>query len=152
MIKAVFLDMDGTVISHKQGKVLESTKDAICQLRERGIKVFAATGRHILEMEELPVKGISFDGYVMLNGQICLDGEKQLVYDFPIATEDTKKLVAVFEKRETPIMLVGMHAMYINFVDEKARAAQKAISTAMPKVGSYNGENVYQFIVYDNRK
>ena len=42
MIKAVFLDMDGTVISHKQGKVLESTKDAICQLRERGIKVFAA--------------------------------------------------------------------------------------------------------------
>lgn len=53
MIKAVFLDMDGTVISHKQGKVLESTKDAICQLRERGIKVFAATGRHILEMEEL---------------------------------------------------------------------------------------------------
>lgn len=28
MIKAVFLDMDGTVISHKQGKVLESTKDA----------------------------------------------------------------------------------------------------------------------------
>lgn len=27
MIKAVFLDMDGTVISHKQGKVLESTKD-----------------------------------------------------------------------------------------------------------------------------
>ena len=117
MIKAVFLDMDGTVISHKQGKVLESTKDAICQLRERGIKVFAATGRHILEMEELPVKGISFDGYVMLNGQICLDGEKELVYDFPIATEDTKKLVAVFEERETPIMLVGMHAMYINFVD-----------------------------------
>ena len=35
MIKAVFLDMDGTVISHKQGKVLESTKDAICQLRAK---------------------------------------------------------------------------------------------------------------------
>ena len=63
------MDMDGTVISHKQGKVLESTKDAICQLRERGIKVFAATGRHILEMEELPVKGISFDGYVMTERQ-----------------------------------------------------------------------------------
>ena len=93
MIKAVFLDMDGTVISHKQGKVLESTKDAICQLRERGIKVFAATGRHIL---------------------------------------------------------VGLNRMYINFVDEKVRAAQKAISTAVPKVGSYNGENVYQFIVYDS--
>ena len=95
-----FWDMDGTVISHKQGKVLESTKDAICQLRERGIKVFAATGRHILEMEELPVKGISFDGYVMLNGQICLDGEKELVYDFPIAAEDTKRMITVFEEKK----------------------------------------------------
>lgn len=47
-------------------------------------------------------------------------------------------------------MLVGLNRMYINFVDEKVRAAQKAISTAVPKVGSYNGENVYQFIVYDN--
>ena len=150
MIKAVFLDMDGTVISHKQGKVLESTKDAICQLRERGIKVFAATGRHILEMEELPVKGISFDGYVMLNGQICLDGEKELVYDFPIAAEDTKRMITVFEEKKIPVMLVGLNRMYINFVDEKVRAAQKAISTAVPKVGSYNGENVYQFIVYDS--
>ena len=118
MIKAVFLDMDGTVISHKQGKVLESTKDAICQLRERGIKVFAATGRHILEMEELPVKGISFDGYVMLNGQICLDGEKQLVYDFPIAAEDTKRMIAVFEEKKIPVMLVGLNRMFIVYDSE----------------------------------
>lgn len=101
-------------------------------------------------MEELPVKGISFDGYVMLNGQICLDGEKQLVYDFPIAAEDTKRMIAVFEEKKIPVMLVGQNRMYINFVDEKVRAAQKAISTAVPKVGSYNGENVYQFIVYDS--
>lgn len=101
-------------------------------------------------MEELPVKGISFDGYVMLNGQICLDGEKQLVYDFPIAAEDTKRMIAVFEEKKIPVMLVGLNRMYINFVDEKVRAAQKAISTAVPKVGSYNGENVYQFIVYDS--
>ena len=98
---------------NKQGKVLESTKDAICQLRERGIKVFAATGRHILEMEELPVKGISFDGYVMLNGQICLDGEKELVYDFPIAAEDTKRMITVFEEKKIPVMLVGLNRMYI---------------------------------------
>ena len=110
--------MDGTVISHKQGKVLESTKDAICQLRERGIKVFAATGRHILEMEELPVKGISFDGYVMLNGQICLDGEKQLVYDFPIAAEDTKRMIAVFEEKKIPVMLVGLNRMFIVYDSE----------------------------------
>ena len=86
-----------------------------------------------MEMEELPVKGISFDGYVMLNGQICLDGEKQLVYDFPIATEDTKKLVAVFEKRETPIMLVGMHAMYINLWMKKLGRLRKQSQQQCPR-------------------
>ena len=70
-------------------------------------------------MEELPVKGISFDGYVMLNGQICLDGEKELVYDFPIAAEDTKRMITVFEEKKIPVMLVGLNRMYINFVDEK---------------------------------
>ena len=38
MIKVVFLDIDGTVLSHQQGKVPESTKDAIYQMREKGIK------------------------------------------------------------------------------------------------------------------
>ena len=44
MIKAVFLDMDGTVISHKQGKVLESTQDAICQLRSGELKFLLRQG------------------------------------------------------------------------------------------------------------
>ncbi len=64
------------------------------------------------------------------------------MYDFPIAAEDTKRMIAVFEEKKIPVMLVGQNRMYINFVDEKVRAAQKAISTAVPKVGSYNGENV----------
>ncbi len=149
MVKALFLDIDGTVLSHRQGKVPESAIDAISQLREQGIKVFAATGRHILELEQLPLQDISFDGYVTLNGQICLDGNKALVYDFPIVEEDTKTLVTMFEQRQTPIMIVEQNAMYINFVDEKVRLAQKEISSDIPKVGGYSGENVYQFIVYD---
>lgn len=152
MMKAVFLDIDGTVLSHRQGKVPESTKNAIYEMKARGMKVFAATGRHILEMEKLPLDGLCFDGYVTLNGQLCLDEKKSLVYDFPIGEADTKELISLFEKKEVPIMIVEADSMYINYVDESVRLAQNAISTAVPEIGTYTGKNVYQVIVYDEEK
>ena len=152
MMKAVFLDIDGTVLSHRQGKVPESTKNAIYEMKARGMKVFAATGRHILEMEKLPLDGLCFDGYVTLNGQLCLDEKKSLVYDFPIGEADTKELISLFEKKEVPTMIVESDSMYINYVDESVRLAQNAISTAVPEIGTYTGKNVYQVIVYDEEK
>lgn len=70
MIKAVFLDIDGTLLSHTTGGVPPSAQEAISQLRQRNIKLFLAAGRHILEIHRLPVGKFSFDGYVTLNGQI----------------------------------------------------------------------------------
>lgn len=149
MIKAVFLDIDGTVLSHQQRKVPQSTKDAIYQMREKGIKVFAATGRHILEMEKLPLEGIPFDGYVTLNGQLCLDADKTLIYDFPIGESDTRKLAELFESKQIPAIIVEENALYINYVNESVRATQRAISSAVPEIGTYSGRRIYQFIVYD---
>ena len=77
MIKAVFFDVDGTLVSHKSKSVPESTRRAIEQLKEKGIKVCMATGRHLLEIEELPAKDIEFDGYVMQNGQLCYNEKKE---------------------------------------------------------------------------
>ena len=45
MIKAVFFDIDGTLVSFKTHVVANSTVEAIHQLRAKGIKVFIATGR-----------------------------------------------------------------------------------------------------------
>ncbi|WP_430373984.1 HAD family hydrolase, partial [Staphylococcus aureus] len=43
-VKAIFLDMDGTIL-HENNKASTYTKDVINQLREKGYKVFLATGR-----------------------------------------------------------------------------------------------------------
>ena len=47
MIKAVFFDVDGTLVSHKTKSVPQSAVNAVNVLREKGIKVFLSTGRHI---------------------------------------------------------------------------------------------------------
>lgn len=44
MIKAVFFDIDGTLVSFKTHVVPKSTLHAIELLKKKGIKVFIATG------------------------------------------------------------------------------------------------------------
>ena len=65
-IKAIFFDVDGTLLSHKQNDVPESTRYALHQLRLRGVKTVVATGRHMIEFSKLPVSDIPFDGYLTL--------------------------------------------------------------------------------------
>lgn len=45
MVKAIFFDIDGTLVSFQTHTVPESTREALRLLREKGIKVFIATGR-----------------------------------------------------------------------------------------------------------
>ena len=47
MVKAVFFDVDGTLLSHETHCVPDSTLRALDALREKGILTFLATGRHI---------------------------------------------------------------------------------------------------------
>ena len=66
MIKAVFFDIDGTLVSFKTHKLPDSTVRALDLLREKGIKVFIATGRQLQSINNLGTQ--EFDGYVTLKG------------------------------------------------------------------------------------
>ena len=65
MIKAVFFDIDGTLVSFKTHKLPDSTVRALDLLREKGIKVFIATGRQLQSINNLGTQ--EFDGYVTLD-------------------------------------------------------------------------------------
>ena len=147
-IKAVFFDVDGTLLAHPEGIVPESTKRALKKLRDQGIKVIVATGRHTQELQELPVKILDFDGYVTLNGQLCLDAEKRVIYDAPISPADTRTMVSIFEQKQIPTIVVEKDRLYINYVDDLVRRRQREISSPVPEVSAYRGSNVYQFAMY----
>lgn len=149
MIKAVFFDIDGTLLSHAAGGVPESARRALTLLEERGVPRFLATGRHILEIRRL-LPDLSFDGFVTLNGQICLDSRERLLFDAPFPPADARQAVSIFQRREAPAMLVQRDRMYINFVNDAVRLAQRAISSPIPPVGAYREGAIYQLIVYDD--
>ena len=148
MIRAVFFDVDETIFSHRTGKVPESTRSAIGELRHRGIIVGLATGRHYLELAHVPMPGVCFDVLLTLNGQLVLDGEGNYIAGNPLTGEALENLVQLFNACELPISLVEKDRIYLNFQDERVEAAQKAVHLPAPPLGSYCGEPIYQAMAY----
>ncbi len=148
MIKAIFFDVDGTLLSHTRKEVCASTRNALEQLRNKGIKLVLATGRHMLELKSLPIKDMEFDGYILLNGQLCLDAQGEVFWGNPMEGADKTALLQIFNQREIPLVLVEKDRNYINFINDTVRTAQIAISTPNPDIKEYSGDEFYQAVAY----
>lgn len=152
MIKAVFFDIDGTLMSHNTSSVPKSAQTALRLLKEKGILVFTATGRHMLEMKFLPIPLEYFDGHVTLNGQLNLDAAEKILFEAPIPEEDLKNALKLYEANALPFVLVQKDQLYINFVDDRVRAIQESVSSPLPPVKAYEGGPVYLFVAYGDNK
>ncbi|NGF57412.1 Cof-type HAD-IIB family hydrolase [Parapedobacter sp. SGR-10] len=76
-IKAVFFDIDGTLLSFKTHEVSASTEEAIAQLQAKGIKTILSTGRSINSIDH--VRYLNFDGYITFNGGYCVTQEGHIL-------------------------------------------------------------------------
>ncbi len=152
MIKAVFFDIDGTLMSHSTHSVPESAIEALRLLKEKGILVFTATGRHLLEMKFLPIPLEFFDGHVTLNGQLNLDAEEHILFEASIPEEDLTNALKLYEDHTLPFVLVQKDQMYINFIDDRVREIQASVSSPLPPVKAYEGGSVYLFVAYGSQK
>ncbi|MEH7440335.1 Cof-type HAD-IIB family hydrolase [Neobacillus drentensis] len=64
--KIVFFDIDGTITNHEDGSIPHSTIEAIKTLKNKGIRVVAATGRPLSMCKELQELGI--ETFITANG------------------------------------------------------------------------------------
>ncbi len=148
MIRAAFFDIDGTLLDHSIGRIPEDTLYALDCLKKKEIRVFTCTGRHILELDELGISGLGFDGHVLLNGQLCLDRERRVLAAVPISSRDMEKIFPVFNEKRIPLSFVEKEKIYINFINDQVRKAQEDISSALPKTGSWQGAPVYLIVAF----
>ena len=147
-IKAVFFDVDGTLLSHSLNDVPQTTRRALQELRRRGVKTVVATGRHMIEYSRLPVNDILFDGYLTLNGNLLLDGNRKMYAGTPIDREEMEVLAHIFRAKRIPFVLIGESGRYINYVDETVIRTQAETKGTVPAVGTYGGEQVYQILAF----
>lgn len=146
MIKVAFFDIDGTLVSHKTKCVPDSAKEALIKLRKNDVLIVAATGRHILEFPHLFLDDVEFDSYILLNGQLCLDSSKNVLFCNPI--KDIKTLKQLFNDKAYPLQMVEEHHSYINYINEYTRSALNDVSTPLPPLGEFLGNPVFQSIAY----
>lgn len=116
MIKAIFFDIDGTLVSFKTHQVYDSTKQTLKALKEKGIKIFIATGRGKDGLDVL--EDIEFDGYITLNGQYCYTKEK-IIYENTIDRDDLVSLLAYLDHHSFPCGFTLEHTKYFNYRDER---------------------------------
>ncbi len=91
-VKAVFFDVDGTLLSHNTNSVPRSTRDAVFALQAEGIRTIVCTGRDIGTYAKLPMGDIHFDGYLTLNGNMLMDSHRKIYAGTPIGSGDMEVL------------------------------------------------------------
>lgn len=116
MIKAIFFDIDGTLVSFDTHQIPSSTIEALKKLKQNGIKIFIATGRGKDGLDV--IQDIPFDGYITLNGQYCYN-EKEIIYENTIQTTDLKALLHYLESHPFPCGFTEENTKYFNMRDER---------------------------------
>jgi Cof subfamily protein (haloacid dehalogenase superfamily) len=108
MTKALFFDIDGTLVSFQTHQIPQSTLSALQQVHDRGHKIFIATGRPrfiINNLTALQSLGL-IDGYVTMNGSYCYIGD-EVVYEKAIPRADADAIVHFCRDYKYSCVVVG---------------------------------------------
>lgn len=149
-IKAIFFDVDGTLISHRKHAVPTSTIHAISRLRKQGILTFVATGRHPIELRKLLPDNLEFDAYLCLNGMYCFN-KNEVIRTKPIPKEDMKGLLQSLDQTPFPCTFITQDEMYMNYANDLVAEVQRDISSDVSEtkdVSNVLQEDILQVIPY----
>lgn len=152
MTKAIFFDIDGTLVSFQTHNIPKVTFDALHQLRKNGIKLFVATGRGKDGLDVL--EGFPFDGYITLNGQYCYTNE-EIIYENTIQKEDLQSLLLYLEEHPFPCGFTEEHTKYFNMRDERVDEIHRITHNDDHPAGDYQrviDHKVYQCMCFVNEE
>lgn len=155
MIKAVFFDFDGTILSHSTMSVPHSAKKALRSLQKQGILVIVATGRHITEIEEFDFcHEFTFDAYITLNGQYCFN-QNETIYSNPVPKEDVLAILEHIQEDPYPCVFVEKDRQYMNFYTDWVRLEYQKLGTSLPALEDIQRaacHDIYQLSPYLNHQ
>ncbi len=103
MIRALFFDIDGTLVSFRTHTVPASTREALLRAHKRGIRLFIATGRTATNLA--PVADLPFDGIVALNGASCHTPDGTPIDRLLIPPAAFERAMRLAEELDFPVML-----------------------------------------------
>ena len=131
MIKAIFLDVDGTLISFKTHAVPASALEALRKAHDRGVQLFIATGRAAGDLDLLGE--IPYDGVVALNGADCLMRDGRVVARHLIPRADFEKSLALSAALDFPVGLELNDGVFVNRVTPEVVRLAELVAHPIPE-------------------
>ena len=121
-IKAIFFDIDGTIRSFKTKTIPENTANTLRKLKEKGIKIFIATGRapfHTTFLNDL--LDFKFDGYITINGQYCYLESGEVLNDKILSKEDIKNVLPYFKENSIACDFALLDGAFMNLKNSRVK-------------------------------
>lgn len=150
--KIVFFDVDGTLTHHENGSISEKTIEAVKTLKDKGLKVVAATGRPLSMCEEIRQLGI--DTFITANGAFTIHNQ-EVIHKL---TMDKRIVQEIFEYATTENHGLSFYTKEFNMNGVKEENILKALKETLslndyPKTNEliYN-EEIYLMCLYANDK
>jgi len=146
MIKAIFFDIDGTLVPFGWNHMPESTLISLEKMKKMGIKLFVATGRPINTTGHVQ-KMFDFDGYVTANGQYCVN-ENGIIHEQYIPKSSLLKLIPYLNEHKIPVVFASLERSYINEYNHREYDSE------WPVVDLYDivDEKIVQIMAYIEEK
>lgn len=111
-IKALFFDIDGTLVSFKTHAIPQSAVDALTEAHRRGIRIFISTGRPIAIITNLGQIAPLIDGYITTNGAYTFVGT-DVVACHAMDTADVQAIIADADRADYSLIVVGQRRVVV---------------------------------------
>lgn len=105
MVKIIFFDIDGTLVSFKTHRIPQSTIEAVRRVRQQGVKVWIATGRPLPFIKNLG--DLEYDGIMCVNGAHCQLSDGTVIYSRPVETHDVQRMIEEQKKNGVAVAYAG---------------------------------------------
>ena len=132
MVKAVFFDVDGTLLSFKTHKVPESALQSLQQLKEKGMKIFVSSGRPHYLLDSL--KNIEFDGYVTLNGSHSFIPGGETLLKKNISSDDIRSIIEWSRQVSYPLVFMHADGWFAPVITPEIREITDHLEVDLPEV------------------
>ena len=148
MIKAIFFDIDETLLPRETHTIPDSVFRAFDELHQKGVLTFTCTGRSYFELEDLGVTRLPFDGHVVLSGQLCLGRNNEVLYSNAFDEEDVEKLRKIYDLKKFTVAIVQEDGNFVNIVDDDFMAIKKEYGSIPHPIRENIEGEVYQVTLF----